>query len=284
MKNFVNSKQAEFLEFLKNFKSASEKSVSTYESVLNDGLNKIEFIKNKDLVYVDFMPYRAKIKDQQKATIAKKISLMRTFFKWLKKTYNVSFVLKNDSQIRVPKRLPKPIKQAYIDEALSTCSGMDELILLFFYSLGLRISELSSLTKDDFSSSWVRIYGKGSKERMVPVLPHVSNKLNAYIEKNNIEKHIFIENGKKLSDNQIRYKITKVFKRIGIKVTPHQLRHSFASDLLNNGARITDVSELLGHSKLSTTQIYTKLSSKLKLKSYLESHPLCKDEDVIKDY
>jgi len=83
------------------------------------------------------------------------------------------------------------------------------------------------------------------------------------------------KNGEKLSENSLRYIVTKIFKRIALKVTPHQLRHSFASSLLNNGANIVDVSELLGHSSMATTQIYTKLGSALKQQNYNKAHPLC---------
>jgi len=87
-------------------------------------------------------------------------------------------------------------------------------------------------------------------------------------------KFLFEKNGERLSENSLRYIITKVFKRISIKVTPHQLRHSYATELLNGGAPIVDVSELLGHSSMATTQIYTKLGSSLKEQNYKKAHPL----------
>jgi integrase/recombinase XerC len=88
------------------------------------------------------------------------------------------------------------------------------------------------------------------------------------------KKFFFEKNGVKLSEDSLRYKLNKTFKRIGLKVTPHQLRHSFATSLLNGGARIEDVSELLGHESLATTQIYTQLASDLKMQSYNSAHPL----------
>ncbi len=91
---------------------------------------------------------------------------------------------------------------------------------------------------------------------------------------------LFEANGVKLSENSLRYSIMKVFKEVGLHVTPHQLRHAYATQLLNNNARIADVSELLGHSSMATTQIYTKLGNALKMDHYLKSHPLChKTED-----
>ncbi len=81
-----------------------------------------------------------------------------------------------------------------------------------------------------------------------------------------------------MNQAQLRYILTKCFKSKGLKATPHQLRHSFATHLLNNGARISDVSELLGHSSMATTQVYTKLADSKKLKEYLEAHPLVVEE------
>ena len=89
-----------------------------------------------------------------------------------------------------------------------------------------------------------------------------------------VKKFLFEKNGERLSENSLRYMITKIFKRVALKVTPHQLRHSYASSLLNGGAPIVDVSELLGHSSMATTQIYTKLGSALKQQNYNKAHPL----------
>ena len=91
--------------------------------------------------------------------------------------------------------------------------------------------------------------------------------------------HYFEKDGEKLSENSLRYIVTKVFRKVGIKVTPHQLRHSYATSLLNGGAPIVDVSELLGHSSMATTQIYTKLGSALKQQNYNKAHPLCGLDD-----
>lgn len=89
---------------------------------------------------------------------------------------------------------------------------------------------------------------------------------------------VFEDRGEKLSENSLRYIITKAFEKVGLKVTPHQLRHAYATELLNNHARIADVSELLGHASMATTQIYTKLGNALKMDHYLKSHPLCSED------
>jgi len=147
------------------------------------------------------------------------------------------------------------------------------------YTLGLRISELAGLKMSDIGQEWIRVVGKGNKQRDLPLLGTTAKLLNKYVEENHPKQYLFEENSRKLSENSLRYTITKVFKRVALKVTPHQLRHSYATVLLNNNARIADVSELLGHSSMATTQIYTKLGSALKMQNYNKAHPLCKEID-----
>jgi integrase/recombinase XerC len=167
--------------------------------------------------------------------------------------------LKADESIKVPASLPKPISDAHIQEALLHAALDEQLIVTLLYTLGLRISELASLELKEISTEWVRVMGKGQKG----------------------QRFLFESKGTRLSENSLRYLVTKCFKRVGLKVTPHQLRHSYATALLNNNARIADVSELLGHASMSTTQIYTKLGSSVKMQNYLKAHPLCQDDDEI---
>ena len=109
----------------------------------------------------------------------------------------------------------------------------------------------------------------------MPILDSLKDLIDEYIASSTPNTYLFEHNGKRLSQNTLRYMVTKVFKRVSLRVTPHQLRHSYASSLLNGGAPIVDVSELLGHSSMATTQIYTKLGSALKQQNYNKAHPLC---------
>ncbi|WP_241856225.1 tyrosine-type recombinase/integrase [Sulfurimonas lithotrophica] len=106
-------------------------------------------------------------------------------------------------------------------------------------------------------------------------MKNIKDDIDSYIQNNNPKVFLFEKNDEALSQNSLRYIIAKVFKRINLKVSPHQLRHSYATELLNANAPIADVSELLGHSSMATTQIYTKLGSALKKQNYNNSHPLC---------
>jgi len=98
--------------------------------------------------------------------------------------------------------------------------------------------------------------------------------LEEYIASERPKQYLFEKKGKPLSAGQLRYRVQKLFATHGIKATPHQLRHSFATHLLHHGARISDVSELLGHSSMATTQVYTKLASAKKMETYMKAHPL----------
>jgi integrase/recombinase XerC len=184
-----------------------------------------------------------------------------------------------DEQIKTPKTLPKPIHKDLIQKAINECQNSGEkLLLLMLYSLGLRISELENLKLLDIGSEWVKVvHGKGGKDRMIPLLPEVFELIEKYRLENCSKLYLFEEKEKPLSQNRLRYRLFKIFERVGVKATPHQLRHSFATDLINKGARIVDVSELLGHKELSTTQVYTKLGMSKKLSGYLNAHPMCKE-------
>ena len=268
MKSFLEIEAKKFLNYIK--KTKSKETFRTYESVLKDALPHIE-IEEK---YLDITPYRLKIATQSKKTIAKKISTLRSFFEFLKNE-GYKFKIVGDEHIKVPKTLPKPVNIEHIKEALKIANLEEFSAIMIIFSLGLRISEASNIKLEDIKGDWVSIVGKGNKTRMLPLHPKLKEIIKKYIEINKPKKYLFEKNGIKMNENQLRYIIQKAFKKIGIHVTPHQLRHSFATYMLDKGARITDVSELLGHEFISTTQIYTKLSDSLKLKNYLKAHPLC---------
>jgi len=276
MKNFFDKEMDLFISYKREIEGFSQNSCKTYEMNLKEAFEYIVIEKEGDLYILNMMPYRLKISDKNKKTVAKKISIVRSFVKYLKdNSYDIKLI--GDEMVKVNRTLPKPVDLVYIKEALKYADQTDRLIVLLLYGLGLRISELSNLKKSDIENGWIRVKGKGDKVRNIPVLPLLKQEIESFLQKNGNFLYIFEKNGKKLSENSLRYRVNKIFKRIGIKATPHQLRHSYASDLLNNGSRINDVSMLLGHSSLSTTQIYTKLDSGYKKANYDKAHPLCKD-------
>jgi integrase/recombinase XerC len=268
----------DFLDYLTNIRKYSPATINTYKKTLLEAAPFVEVFAEEGKTIYDIKAYRLKISSLAKKTIAKKVSTMRSLFEY-KKAMGVKIRAIGDEQIKTPKSLPKPIHKDIIQQALHSCEDSDEkLLVLMLYSLGLRIAEFEHLQLKDISGEWVSIKnGKGGKDRMIPLLPEVSALILAHKKQNPLNQYLFEDKQKPLSQNCLRYKLSKIFERVGVKVTPHQLRHSFATDLINKGARIVDVSELLGHKELATTQIYTKLSMNKKLFSYINAHPMCQE-------
>lgn len=277
MLEFLSKKKTLFLEYLEQIKGYSDLSIKSYNESINEALLSVEIEKIKDKIVINLMPYRVKIANLKAKTISKKLSAIRSFSSFLNEN-GIKVELKSDNSIKVAKTLPKPISDAHIKEALELSDTKEYLIISLLYTLGLRLSELESLKLENITNSWVRVTGKGSKQRDIPLLDEIRELIENYLLKYHPKIYLFEENGEKLSQNSLRYIITKVFKKVGLKVTPHQLRHSYATELLNNNAPIADVSKLLGHSSMATTQIYTKLSSKIKQQNYNLAHPLCKED------
>lgn len=169
---------------------------------------------------------------------------------------------------------------------LQTLGGLrDRAMIETLYGSGLRVSELASLTIEqiDFDNQTARIHGKGNKDRIVPLTPGSCSSISAYLKLRHNEmpvgrsqKNIFLNRqGNPLSERSIARSIDKYSRQLAMmmSITPHQFRHSFATHLLNNGADIRAVQEMLGHTSLSTTQIYTRISKERLLQTYRFSHP-----------
>ncbi|MFA6136888.1 MAG: tyrosine-type recombinase/integrase [Sulfurimonas sp.] len=274
MKKLINKYKKEFLTYLEIHRGYSDLTIKSYDETITEALLHVEIVEEEEHLVFNLMPYRIKISHLNPKTISKKLSAIRTFAEYLNDN-STKVVLKADNSVKVAKTLPKPISHKHILEALEHAEEEERLVVVLLYTLGLRISELSSLKVDDISEQWTRVLGKGNKQRDVPLIHSTKLLLDEYLAKNTPIKFLFEKNGEKLSENSLRYIVTKVFKRVAIKASPHQLRHSYATALLNNSARISDVSELLGHSSMATTQIYTKLGSALKQQNYNKAHPLC---------
>ena len=280
MKKSLESYKKDFLEYLEKFRGYSDLTLKSYDEALVEAFTLIEIEVYQGHTTLNLMPLRLHIAHLKPTTISKKISAIRSFSVYLQ-DQGEKISLKADESIKVPASLPKPISDAHIKEALAVAPLNEKVVVTLLYTLGLRISELASLELKEISSTWVRVMGKGQKGRDVPMLASSHDIMTLYIESIHPKKFLFESKGACLSENSLRYLVTKCFKRVGLKVTPHQLRHSYATALLNNDARIADVSELLGHASMSTTQIYTKLGSSVKMQNYLKAHLMCQDDDEI---
>jgi len=264
----------EFLEYLLDVRGYSETSIVTYEVALRQMMDVSHFYEEEGIFVLDITPFRFKIVKNHKKTIVKKLSAIRSFVKYLEDLCHLRLKLIGDEPIKVPQSLPKPIEEKYITEVLGKANLQEKLLLSMLYGLGLRISELSVLKLADMKEGWVQIHGKGNKVRELPLLEALQRLVSVYVKERTPKTYLFEKGNAPMNAAQLRYLLSKLFKESGLKVTPHQLRHSFATHLLNNGARISDVSELLGHETMATTQVYTKLGSAKKMQEYMKAHPL----------
>lgn len=272
-----------FLEYLNQYcyhlqtiKNYSPLTIKTYNAPIKESIILSEIYDEDGRIIYDITKYRIKISTQSNKTINKKLSSIRSFVHYLDQQ-NIKVYLQGSSSVKSEKTLPKPIETINILDTLEICSVDEKLIIALIYSLGIRISELSNIKIDDIKSDWITVLGKGDKQRQIPLNSYIKELLENYKRENINHIYLFQKDGKALTNRQLQYKIQKGFEKIGIKVTPHQLRHSFATDLLNNGARINDISLLLGHNSLKATSIYTKLNTNTKLKQYNNAHPLSKE-------
>ncbi len=278
MKKSLEAYKVDFFDYLKQFRGYSDLTVKTYNDVFKEAFVIIEQEVRSNETVLNIMAYRMKIASQQSKTIAKKISALRSFCEYLNHV-GEPVSLQGDESIKVAQTLPKPIAHEHIMHAVTHCELFDKCVILTLYLLGLRISELASLRLADIGHETVRIEGKGKRTREIPLPPSLKILLDHYRKIETPSTYLFEKDGEKLRISSLRYIVTKSFKTIGMKVTPHQLRHSYATILLNNSARIADVSELLGHASMVSTQIYTKLANATKLEQYIKAHPLCREID-----
>jgi len=269
-----------FLDYLADIRGYSDATVSTYEIALRQMMKVSHFYEEDDTLVLDITPYRFEIAQKNKHTIAARVTAIRSFVTYLEAQQYLRIRLIAGDSIKVPKNLPKPIEAHSIHEVLHNAALPERLLVTLLYGLGLRITELSTLQLSQIQSEWVQVRGKGNKVRELPLLPPIRALLQSYIQAYAPKKYLFEKGNVPLNSAQLRYRLSKLFKSHGIKATPHQLRHSFATHLLNEGARISDVSELLGHATMATTQVYTKLGTAKKREEYMKAHPLVKSKEV----
>jgi integrase/recombinase XerC len=233
-------------------------------------------------------------KQYSKATIARKLATLRSFYKFLvKRNYLSSNPVVSIRTPKQEKKLPRYLEYEEVKKLLETppantwLGARDRAILETLYSTGIRVSELVALNMDDidFLGEVIHIRGKGKKERIAPIGSSALQVIQHYMEYRNKRaqsngnfdsKVLFVnKHGRRLSTRSVRRKMDKYLKMSGLDpdISPHTLRHSFATHMLNNGADLRSVQELLGHQSLSTTQIYTHLTTKKIKEVYDKAHP-----------
>lgn len=232
-------------------------------------------------------------KNYCKSTVARKLATLRSFYKFvIRRGYTTSSPVASIRTPKQEKRLPKFLDVEQIEKLFSNCDtttllgARDRAILEMLYSTGIRVSELVALdvADIDLGSSVIRVRGKGKKERVIPIGPGAVKAVIHYLDlrrgSSQSDKHdldaLFInKHGQRLSTRSVRRKLDKYLLEAGLdlSVSPHTLRHSFATHMLQRGADLRSVQEMLGHQSLSTTQIYTHLTNENVRSEYEKAHP-----------
>ncbi len=287
---------AEFLEFMEVERRSSERTLANYELALRQFREwRTPFKGWSELTADDFRAFLFDLmkRERGRATIRLQFAALRSFFKWLtrRRGWQANPLL----EVQLPKRekkLPVVLTVTQVEAMLALPLSLekskrdavwaperDTAILELFYSTGMRLSELVGLNVADIDTytETVRVFGKGKKERLCPVGSKALEAVQRYRAKAGVhDGALFLSKlRKRITAQSVDDVIMKYWRASGLPVhlTPHKLRHSFATHLLNNGADLRSVQELLGHASLSTTQIYTHVSTQRMKEVYEAAHP-----------
>ena len=300
----MNSEEKEYIEGFKTYLSVEKNfSEHTIKAYCSDIISYLLWLDGKSCIEVDFNKLREYLHfiqrfEYKKTTIARKTASIRTFYKYLfRERYIDSNPAVSLSAPKRPKSLPKFLTTEEVEKILNnikidTPAGFrNRVILELLWATGMRVSELSNLNFGDLNleENEIKVFGKGAKERIVLISDRAKDYLNQYIRnaRNLIAKGydigepdenspLFINStGYRLQNKTIRDAINAVVAKIELpkKVTPHVFRHSFATRLIENGADLRVVQELLGNAGISNTQIYTHISMKHMQEVYNSAHP-----------
>ena len=266
---------SQYLEYLELEKGLSQNTIDAYRRDLYDFANDCTNLNDIDRTFISCYIRSLKERNLAPTSIIRKVASLRGFFKW---TTSMNILDKNPAstleQPKVPQRLPKVISLKEIEEILhSDLSSIQSVMIELLYSCGLRVSELVNLKINDvdLNSKYLRCFGKGSKERIIPIGKKALNALNGYLPERDLlmkkynlstKKLLILQTGRFVNRQDVYNLIHAKGKMINKNISPHTLRHSFATHLLENGADLRVVQELLGHSDVSTTQLYTHISKK----------------------
>ena len=285
-----------FLEYLEFERNYSRHTITAYKNDLNTFL---EFCKNEFdvecLSKIDYSQIRSWIVvlvDQgvSNKTINRKVSSLKSFYKFLQKTEQIKInPLVKHRALKVAKKVQVPFTFNEINDVLEQLdldsdftASRNKLIVELFYSTGMRRAELMNLkiSSINFTSKTLKVLGKRNKERVIPLIPSVVSSFNIYLQKrqgiDSSSDCLFLtDKGNKIYETLVYRVINSYFSKVSTKVkkSPHILRHSFATHLLNQGADLNSVKELLGHSSLASTQVYTHNSLDQIKKVYNQAHP-----------
>jgi len=297
--NKYNTYLNNFISYLTNNKRYSPYTITSYKK---DTYDYLEFLKKNNIdiknsnykIVEEYSKYLYK-KKLSKRSIARKYSSIRTFYNYLEKNNilenNIFNLLENPKK---EEKLPRFINEYELDKMFeipdnSPKGQRDRLILELLYGTGVRVSELVNIKINDidFNNNSIKVRGKGNKDRYVFYGKYCKEAINNYIKNGRISllngqtcDYLLLNRfGKNISVVSIRKILNEIINKcsLDIKISPHVLRHTFATHLLNEGADIMHVKELLGHSSLSTTSIYTHVTNEKIKEVYYKTHPRAKE-------
>ena len=272
-----------FLKYLKAGKGFSDHTVKNYKIDLDNFFNYVKDKKVDTNQVREYLKYLYE-KKYSSRTISRKVSTLKSYYKYLESEKIIDEnPLELISNPKIEKTLPNYLNYEDLERLLSTPDktkkeGLrDALLLEMLYSSGCRVSEISNIKIKDinFKDRKIKILGKGNKERYAFYGSKCEKLLNNYLEKEMHEYLFTNKHGNRLNERTIRKIVEDTARKADIKVhvTPHTLRHTYATHLLNDGADLKSVGDLLGHENLSTTQIYTHVSNERLRRVYLSAHP-----------
>ena len=283
-----------YLDKFKNYLEAEKKysilTVNAYTKDLEEFMDFLEitgtsFNKNIEYTFIrNWIVFLSKNKISPNS-INRKVSSLKAYFKFLVNIKEIKkSPLRNHTSLRTKSKVVNPLNETEMKEVFELFKTSekeltrDSMIIDILYSTGLRRAELINLKKSDiyFDDQVIKVLGKRNKERLVPMLPGLVKKLKLYSR--NLEEDSFLlqsKNGNKISPSTIYRVVNKYLRSISTKtkISPHVLRHTFATHILNNGADINSIKEILGHKSLASTQIYTKIKIPTIVNDYMKNHP-----------
>ena len=283
----------QFEDYLKTEKRFSENTCVAYKNDLNQFIDFAQINIQEELKEVNYQLIRSWIvnlidQGSNHRTVNRKLSTLRTFYRWcLKQGFTDTNPMLKIKGPKLEKRLPVFLKQSELDEQKlaplfsEDFDGIrDRLIVELFYQTGIRLSELITLKEEDVTNSSIKVLGKRNKERIIPISIELSNQISVY------QKHKYLNgisasnlltliNGKNLYPKLVYRKINYYLGLVSSidKKSPHVLRHTFATHMLNNGTGLETLKNILGHASLSATQVYTHSSFTQLNNIYSQAHP-----------
>ena len=280
-----------FKDYLDIEKKYSKKTVDAYLGDIHefDKFLKVNFsnLNIKNIEYTNVRRWIVKLSEKNisKNTINRKLASLKSYFNFLVATNTIDISpLESHKNLKTVRKIINPFTEQEINEVfenfelLDLKNKRDQLIIEILYSTGIRREELINIKISDIylNQKLIKVLGKRNKERLVPMLPKLSHNIDLYIKNNDPEKFLFESKPqKKISKSTLYRLVNKYFRVVSTKtkISPHVLRHTFATHMYNNGADINSIKEILGHASLSSTELYTKVKLPKIINDYKQNHP-----------